>query len=467
MAGDTRKKDIQLPPGMGRFLRLGKMIGDDSRELAVKLTHLIRGYGIYKIKPSKDESSKNIQFISAVHEGWKLAQNLIAEKLIENLRCIEGLEKEKNAYHRQHLQYKKNEAISSIRKLKLENIIFRRFVDAIVWVMLDHEHSTIRRLPIGMSGDNLSIKNIQDTKPVVDEINYCRLTIAIVCDITTFVHHGDIIVRSPSGIEFIELKSGKKNREISKAAELAQRIKCAIAGEILARNFNVKDKSQFIRARNQMRRGENLSRTLTTGDGIDQLTGQNVHIGETQVELEFYSDELVDCRKRLEENGSWAISVIDNCLYIGLYKQPEFAYAGFSAWMHDIECKSKVHNITDSFFDPLARPLLSLDLPTEIILEILRGDIIMIACLDIEKFFTLSQMIYPNMLKLTRPDSLPSVGDMLVKGKAMAMTIRNGNGKGVGYLGDGLITRMVYDLQTPSSILKMQYASSDLYYYIN
>ncbi|MHA6136680.1 hypothetical protein ACX3YC_04305 [Pseudomonas mohnii] len=464
MSKEVRGNGIQPPPGIERFIRLGKRIGDDSRELAVKLIHLIRGYGIYKMTPSMDDKSNHVPFLSAVHDGWKLAQNLVADKLIENLTKLEELEQAKKEYHRQHLKNKKDETISKIKTLKLENLIFRRFIDSIVWAMLYNEHSTIRRLPMNKSGDNLSIKNIEDARSTVDELNNCPLTIAIISDITTFVHHGDIVVKSPSGITFVELKSGEKGKAITRTAETIQELNCAIASEILTRNFNTKDKNQYTRTQNQLERGKNLSNTLRTGIGNDPFTGLKLKIGESKVKLDFYSDELVLCRKRLEENGSWALSVIDNCLYVGMYKQLEFAYPAFTLWMQGIECKSQIYNITDSFYDALSRPLPSLEMPTDFILEILNGDIIMVACLNIEEFYALSQTMYPNMLTLTKPPNLIGLEEMLINGKALTMTI--GDGLGKGYLADGLITRMAYDLQTPSSILKMKYASSDRYYYL-
>ncbi|MBB6155100.1 hypothetical protein HDC30_002323 [Pseudomonas sp. JAI115] len=464
MGTGTQNKGDKQPLGIERFFRLGLIIGDDSRELAVKLIHLIRGHGIYKVKPSKDDKSNNIRFLGAVHDGWKLAQNLIIEKLIHNLREIEALEKEKIRLHQLRLPTEKANTLKTIRKLKLENLIFRRFVDSIVWGILDNEHSTIRRLPIKNTGDNLSIKNIEDARPTIDEYNECPLTIAILSDITTFVHHGDIVKRSPSGVVFIELKSGKKGTSITRTAQIVQNLNCAIANEILTRNFDNKDKQQLKRTKNQIERNNNLSSTLRSNLGKDSLTGLNLKIEETKVTPTFYISELMDCRKRLEENGNYAITVIDNCLYVGMYKTLEMAYVGFNSWMSMIECKSEIYNLTDSFHDALSRPLVSLDMPTEFVIEIFKGDVIMVACLDIEKFLDLSNSIYPSMITLTTPPRRVNVENIHIKGKALTMSM--GDKFGIGYLGGGLLTRMAYDLQKPSSILQMQYAKSNHFYYI-
>ena len=233
---------------------------------------------------------------------------------------------------------------------------------------------------------------------------------------------------------------------------------------MLTRTFDDKDKQQFRRTKNQIERNENLSSTLKNNSGKDSLTGLNLKIEETKVTPKFYVKALMDCRKRLEENGNYAISVVDNCLYIGMYKTVEMAYVGFSSWMSMNECTSKIYNLTDSFYDALARPLTSLDMPTEFVIEILQGDVIMVACLDIKKFYELSKTIYPSMITLTVPPKKVGLDEMHINGKALTMPM--GNDDAVGYLGGGLITRIAFDLQKPSSVLQMQYAKSNHYYYI-
>jgi len=440
------------------------MIDDESIELAVKIIHLIRGHGIYKLKPSKDDKSTYMPFLQVVHDGWKLAQSIIADKLIENLTKLKGLEETKSIYHQQHRGQDKDAIIERIKQVQIENMILRRMIDSIVWAILDNENSTIRRLPMKKSGDNLSIQNIEDTRSFVDDLNQCPFTIAIISDITTFVHHGDIVERSLSGVRFIELKSGQKGISITNTAKTAQKLNCAIASEILTRDFNTKDKKQYTRTSNQIKRNEDLASTLKSGKGPDALSGLEVRIQETKIQVELYNESLVLCRKRLEDHGTYAIITIDNCLHIGMYKTLEFAYVGFSSWMKGIECKSKIYNITDSFHDPLSRPLLSLDMPTEFIIEALKGDIIMVACLDIQAFYDLAERTYPNMLSLTKPPSLVHLEEMQIDRLALTMTV-DGDA-GVVYLGDGLISRMVFDLQRPSNILKMQYERSGRYYYL-
>lgn len=103
-------------------------------------------------------------------------------------------------------------------------------------------------------------------------------------------------------------------------------------------------------------------------------------------------------------------------------------------------------------------------MPTEFIEEIINGKIIVMGCLNTRGFFELSRRLYPSMITLARPPQNADIGAMHVDGKAMAMAMSD---QGIqGYLGDGLMNRMRFDLQSPRSILENQYATTNKYYYI-
>ncbi|MNC68929.1 hypothetical protein D3C75_1195730 [compost metagenome] len=68
------------------------------------------------------------------------------------------------------------------------------------------------------------------------------------------------------------------------------------------------------------------------------------------------------------------------------------------------------------------------------------------------------------MITLARPPKNADIGAMHVDGKAMSMSMSD---QGIqGYLGNGLMNRMRFDLQSPRSILENQYATTNKYYYI-
>ncbi|MDR8464534.1 hypothetical protein FPK40_23480, partial [Acinetobacter baumannii] len=84
------------------------------------------------------------------------------------------------------------------------------------------EHSSLRRLPINAVNDNLSEDNIIDSMVAADLINQDKHAIAIVSDMSTFVHVGDLVTFNPlDGFQLVEVKTGKKNNEIYEAAEFS------------------------------------------------------------------------------------------------------------------------------------------------------------------------------------------------------------------------------------------------------
>lgn len=71
-----------------------------------------------------------------------------------------------------------------------------------------------------------------------------------------------------------------------------------------------------------------------------------------------------------------------------MYRDSEMGFVAFNGWMDSLGIKSPVVNINDSFFDPLSRPFMSLHLPTEMLSDLMSGQIIIVMCFDNELFFT-------------------------------------------------------------------------------
>ncbi|MCQ4062106.1 hypothetical protein FK516_29965, partial [Klebsiella pneumoniae] len=100
----------------------------------------------------------------------------------------------------------KEKCIDEINLKKIEVLILRRCVDSLIWSILDEEHSSLRRLPINAVNDNLSEDNIIDSMVAADLINQDKHAIAIVSDMSTFVHVGDLVTFNPlEGFQLVEV----------------------------------------------------------------------------------------------------------------------------------------------------------------------------------------------------------------------------------------------------------------------
>ncbi|MEE5145848.1 hypothetical protein V2J91_07095 [Pseudomonas alliivorans] len=459
---DARLKNKEMMEKYRPFQSIGRSLSPEFEKLSAELLFLIREHGINKIKPEQGNKEQFKEFATAVHEGWKLAQQKIIEEIILRLESIGTLESRKKEQHQNKQKDEKEQTIREINRAKREILVLRRFIDSIVWTMLKFEHSTIRRLPLKGGVDNLSIASILQAKDVIDEMNTDGGTIAISSDITTFVHTGDILRLSLNdGFKFIELKSGKKNIEFSEAAQFSHEVKCPHFDEAFTKDFNDTDKKHYSRTKKQLERAKAIVETIETGKGIDQFYNAPLTIEETSLSPEFYSEAIVKCREEITEDKPWSITVVDSCLYIGVYSKAEMGFVGFNAWMDGMECKSPIYNLTDSFQDALSRPLPSLDLPTKLLEEILNGSIIIVVCLDYRAFFNFANKLYPGLFFLSKPDEKITrmVEDFKIDGQFITCNTNNGKM----FLGGGLITRMIFDLHRPKNIIEMQYRSSELF----
>lgn len=295
----------------------------------------------------------------------------------------------KKEHHRNKDKEKKEKCIDEINLKKFEILILRRCIDSIIWSILDEEHSSLRRLPINAGNDNLSEDNIIDSMVAADLINQDKHAVAIVSDMSTFVHVGDLVTFNPlDGFQLVEVKTGEKNNELYKAAEFSVISECPHFEENFINNMPDNDVKQFNRIKRQIIRGMNVLEAINTGEGFDNLHQSKVKIDEIDHPSEFYTHRLVKMWEIIRGGKNWAIDTIDECLFLGMYRDSEMGFVAFNGWMDSLGIKSPVVNINDSFFDPLSRPFMSLHLPTEMLSDLMSGQIIIVMCFDNELFFT-------------------------------------------------------------------------------
>lgn len=449
-------KDKVMEEKMRAFVRIGFYLTDEFKELSEELMPLLREHGRTKVPLESDRSNIHA-YMSAVHEGWKNAQNLVLDRLIHNFYDLELLNEDKVKFHKLKDRAQKSECIRLIELIALENLILRRYIDAIVWAVLDCEHSSIRRLPMRGGADNLNLKSLIYIREALLPMNKDPLVIAIASDLTTFIHSGDVIRRRVGGgVEILELKKGEKNIDISKGAKFAVESQCPHFDEVFLSGFSEKDKQHYFRAKKQIKRMADVVNTINTGEGVDGLTGMPLRISQTNTASEYFSDVVNQCIEALSDDKPWSIQVVEDCVYIGAYLVLEMGFVGFNAWMDSMDCKSPIYNLTDSLSDPMAKPFALLDVSTKNLNRILSGEIVVVICFDFKKFFELGNKIYPGFLKLLdSKDKILPEKEFLVDGKLVGFETKDGDVS----LRSGTIVRVVFDFQRPSNIIKINYLS--------
>lgn len=427
--------------------------------LTIELLFLLRKYGIESV--GLDFARNNIkEFMSAVHTGWKKAQSIIFFEVSFRLDEISLLEKQSKDLHRQKKSEEKMACIKKMEIKKYEIKVLRRFIDSMVWVLLDNEHSTIRRLPLP-DNDNLSKEAISDSMIAAEGFNINPACIAIISDLTTFVHAGDLVIfEIGKGLTLAEVKSGKKNIELSRAAKLSVETKEHNFDIKYTKDFNKKDLDHYNRAKKQWERLLGISETIKNGTGYDYYHKTQVDIDDENYIPDFFNKSIVDRWLELKSGENWSIDVIDDCVYIGAYKEAGVGFVGFNSWMDGTDFKGRVFNLSDSMQYYFNQPLFNLNLPDELIEDVICNGLIIVLSLDYKKFMEFGNKKYPGLLHLAPPPKKgKDSGDYFMIGNEALFSKKDGMQI---FIGTGMESRIIFDLQTPSSVVEWIYKGSDV-----
>ena len=454
------RSESEIRERMLVFGPLGPYLDAEFSDLLSELLYLLREYGIGKLQPDPGNSEQFFEFVGYVHEGWKQAHSKIASRLSNYIDEIEKLEKEKKLHHAARRTDEKKSCIRDIEVIKVRMVILRRFYDSIAWMFLRGEHSSIRRFVSSGGVDNLSRKNIEEAEAYLESANGDPLTIAISSDMTTFIHTGDVLqFNAKKGVALIELKSGDKNMELYKAANFAVASDCPHFMELYTSDLNEKDSKHFHRARKQIDRANNIVQVINNGTGKDNNTGDTVSTPEPTIQPESYSDVIVRLYKSLSEEKTWALDVVDECLYVGVYSDRKMAMVGFNSWIDGLGCSDKAYNILSFLKDPLVRPLPYFDLPTDLLDKILRDEVIVALCLDIPALIYASNKRHPNLLSLmSKTESAPLLKGWLVPLSHDGQVVKFSLGEHEGWMGSGLLARIIFDFQRPLNVVEQQFS---------
>lgn len=425
---------------------------DDAQELLF----LVREYGIDKAGSRPATAEQFLDFVVHVHDGWKRAQKRVAELLIDALVRRDRAKDDVKRKHRLKDIEGKRAASATLSQAKLEVRVLQRMLDAILWMLLSGDHSTLRRLFVKGGRQNLSEKNIADVMPTADDANKDPHVIAVCTDMLSLVHLGDLLIvnRKTGLIQFVELKRGDKNYAISKAAEFAIQSECEMFEALTTSTFDETDKKHYERAKRQSKRNTTILNAIRNQVGTDHNTGATVNIRELGQPVELWCSTITKCYAQLTWEKAWAIATVDECVHVGVYSNQEIAFVGFNSWMDRIKCESPIYNLTDSFFLPSSRPLGATFLSLELQTKMLSGEVLVIVCLDILRMIELGNKIKPGLIELSSKKETEKArgaqyGSLEFKGRL----VRVNQEEDFVFLGAGIRDRIVFDQQRPFQIL--------------
>lgn len=445
---------------------------NDRNELAKNLKiliPLIREYGINSIIKKLDTKDSIIlneyiinnmnEFITTVHEGYCLAQNLLFKQLWKVYFKSNSLLKAiKNFHILKNSEEKRNFEIK-YKSLMNKESIYRKCIDFIAWTIFGLQYYIARRFYLRNSMPDLS-----DARKNIKFINKHNkenpLQFSLLSDLSSFIQIGDAIQlkfeNGSSQLGIIEIKDGQVNQEVFNTIDFYAKTKCDF---FLHNVLKQKDKhfsDHLIRNIKQIDKMKKTMNVIMNEKGIDAL-GCDIKINhEVFITTNYYEqvNRMLDDLK----TKNYSLNIIDNCLFLGAYKEDyKYAEKAFYIWASTLlKTKFPLFNFRQSFLIPLSIPPYTLPLSQDDLINLSIGNTKLLLYIDFDKWLKLGETINMPGRWTTREESLELKKDVTTKfmfSHKDKYLIFSYNGKD-NIIGEGAICRILFGFETPLSILK-------------
>ena len=258
-----------------------------------------------------------------------------------------------------------------------------------------------------------------------------------------------------------EVKEGKKNIEI---LETIDELKSGvITMEEVIEKSSGKIVEQLNRTMKQHETMSNISNIVNKGIGIDPVLKQEITILNPKEVTPTYLERLSKLEEQLNERNFWAYDVIEECLYIALFKG-EKRFAGDSL-LQGIAEQKKIENyfLMDvmNTLNSLNKPIFFLPFSPAFIFDILFGRVKMLFMLDLDKFISLHHQFGIRAewasKKETHKVKEQGKGYDIFEFKNRGIKIESESKESTTWIGFGTLTRIFFEHIPPSY---MAYISS-------
>jgi hypothetical protein len=421
-----------------------------------ELAGLINRYAIQRFIPDTTNPLEVIRFRQLVHEGWRKGQDRAAALVRALTDELESLGRTiKNANRRG--DRKRGRELTEVAKLlETRRNQARHAVNAIAWTIFGNHHHVARRFFLRQSTENLSQANLFDALAAADEVNQDPNKFAVVCDLTTFMHVGDLLVIDTANeqqpFSLVELKSGRSNDRCRAVLDQFQQTGCARSLGYGLERLSEAEVDQLMRMVRQEERAALTLEVLNTDRGTDISTGKPLVIYPQGFVIQSFAAEIVRMADELHRGGrSWAIGNASDCLHLGLYSDLRLARQAFGAWVAGQEVDGLTVDYKSVFSTKLARPTLTLELPHDLKLNLFTGKWRLMMCLDVATWIDQINAIYPGGAELesrrasARLRSEGAQGLFLHHDRAVRLNFAGGEA----HLADGVLSKIFFDFYDP------------------
>ena len=205
-----------------------------------------------------------------------------------------------------------------------------------------------------------------------------------------------------------------------------------------------------------MSRMTHFAEIYKEGVSIDPDTNTKVSIPEKPILEESWYAELNQVLEDSSKKG-WAITVIDDCLFIGCYSKSPMLGAGhviFNAWFDESNGTSDCPRarLLDSMGHPLALPIFSLPIPDDYKFDLLFGRKQICMGFNVRNYIDKCRDIGLQIKTATRKQvgKMDQTGRRPYRYKKKVFVI--GNGDNEFFLMDGIFHRAMFHFQKPISL---------------
>lgn len=436
--------------------------------LLLDILFLVCNYGISHHQPEKENKLSYQLFMNKVHEGWKKAQDIACGALLamldETKEINEKIAARKKAKQVQAVQQlQQAEEIINIRIRKIQYVF-----NTIPWTIFgikDHVPRRFYREP----QNNINRKTLSEIYTAADQINKDPSRLAILSDLTTFMHVGDLIVMglsdSSPGLSIVEVKTGSTNSKLLETLEFYEKSHCDKFMQLSAQNMTESERKQMSRILKQKLAMIQAAEVLEKDEGIDLSTNKPVRLIEPLSQPDTFEDKVNDAYKTLSDNKDWAIGTIDECLYFGLYKGQwrEHGKVAMQMWMSSLNKDCIYIDFRSAFFDDLSKPITLQPIEKELTDKILTDEVSIYFALCFDDLISECQKNNVDCSFVSRKESERVAGqfggDLFRHKKQLLSVVNNPSGTKI-YINGGIFSRIFYGFFRPIHLIKMIAESS-------
>jgi len=405
----------------------------------------------------KDEQ---LNFIVKVHDGFKKAQNL----LIEEIQYYQSLLREEKIqlkhWRKEKDKSKENDSKRTIKIITQRLHTYSHIADGIAWQVIGGQLHIARRFHIEEDSTKfLDSSNVEHAISVVNDINKNPLEFALISDLTSFVQIGDVLVKHKEGVKIIELKEGKVNDKVSEFINQLEKEKIPITDKVLEDKFDDKTFKQAKRMQRQKERAKKASEIMNHDKGIDPVSGYEITVSTPNIPTLGYDQEFNKLREILDKK-TWAYTVVEGCLHIGMYRDEGIKMAGFAV-EQILKQETKNYIIADwlSITASLSQPIFAKPFEPNFITDILTGKIKIIIGLNLDIMIELFNDYGLKTKWMTTKETakakqvVPRKGMFVLNNRGISMEGNNKNEESWILYG-GIISKIIYDNILPSNIVQ-------------